>query len=91
MKKILILFVVCLGLCSFTTNGFSAEINDNKLSDQFEITVDYIQDDTLYVCTATITYNGNPHGQVDGYGLTPEAACNQAYASAMLYIAAYGG
>lgn len=46
---------------------------------------------SMYLRTATIAYNGAPHGQVDGYGLTPEAACNQAYASAMLYIAAYGG
>lgn len=42
---------MCLGLCAFTSNGLNAEINDNKLSDQFETTVDYIQDDTLYVFT----------------------------------------
>jgi hypothetical protein len=99
MKKILILFVLCLGLMSFTDSSAAEIANENVISNNFvdnEISVEHLisysvdveNEDVLYSCRATITYNGTPVASTTGFGNTAAEACDQARALARLWIAA---
>lgn len=95
MKKILVLFVLCLGLMSFTDSSALETATENVVSNNLvdiEISTEYVVidnvDDALYSCRATITYNGEPVASTTGFGLTAAGACAQARLLAMAWIAA---
>lgn len=96
MKKFLFLFVLSLGLFSFTKakviekQNVTIETLNSKTSD-FNFEVYNYHDNRRYKCRAEITYNGEVVETVTGIGSTPETACMFATMTAILYIEQHGG
>lgn len=97
MKKILVLFVMCLGLMSFTDsstleitsdNVISNNIIDNEISAEHLISynVDVENEDVLFSCRATISYLGVPVASITGFGTTAASACASARRLAQFWI-----
>ena len=100
MKKILFLFVLCLGMFSFTSPELNASnnadietITEDVSATNYEITLDNNYSDELkgYKCTVTLTYNGEVVDTFTGYGSTVATACGNASQQAAFYVFSQGG
>lgn len=100
MKKILFLFVLCLGMFSFTSpelnasNNLEVETITEDLSvTNYEITLDnnYSGELKLYSCTASVSYYGVVVKTFTGYASSPAAACGFASMQAEIYVSQQGG
>lgn len=100
MKKIIVLFVLSIGLMSFSNsstlkiadeNIVSNNISESDVSTEYLINYNLDIEDALFSCRATITYNGTPVASTTGFGATAADACANARLLARLYIFAQGG
>ena len=79
MKKLVLLAGLFVSLTSFTTYSSMNE----------EITTEIeTLDVEIYRCRADISYEGQYHSSVYGFGTSPEAACAAALEKANAFIAA---
>ena len=94
MKKIIVLFVLAVGLMSFSDDKQSSFNDSLDLSFNNSVDVEFSFDDFSidscdvgYRCRATVSYNGEEVASIYGYGNTAAEACADAMNRAREFVA----